>query len=44
MHAGRTEERGIYGEASGQEIKALMEEGVPIAPLPPKPPEKKDIN
>jgi hypothetical protein len=44
MHSGKAEERGIYGEASGHQIKALIEEGVPVAPLPPKAPEKKDIN
>jgi hypothetical protein len=44
IHRGEGEERGIYGEASDQEVKALIEEGVPIAPLPPKPPSKKDIN
>ena len=35
MHAGEAEERGIYGEASPHEVKALIEEGVPVAPLPP---------
>jgi hypothetical protein len=44
MHGGKAEARAIYGEASGQEVKALIEEGVPIAPLPPKPPDKKDIH
>jgi hypothetical protein len=44
MHEGRTEERGIYGEASGREVKALIEEGVPIAPMPPRPPGKSEIN
>jgi hypothetical protein len=44
MHQGDAEERGIYGEASGSEIKALVEEGVPVAPLAPKPPRKKDVN
>lgn len=37
IHAGETEERGIYGEASVEEAKELIEEGVPIAPLPPAP-------
>jgi hypothetical protein len=44
MHKGQAEDRGIYGEATGQQIKALAEEGVPIAPLPNAPPEKKDLN
>lgn len=34
IHYGETKERGIYGEASGSEVKALVEEGVSIAPLP----------
>ena len=44
MHEGKTEERGIYGEASGAEVRKLVEEGVPIAPLAPKPPRKQEIN
>ena len=44
IHKGQAEDRGIYGEATGQEIKALAEEGVPVAPLPNAPPEKKDLN
>jgi hypothetical protein len=44
IHKGQTEARGIYGEASGVEVKALVEEGVPIAPLPTKPRDKKDLN
>ncbi len=34
MHAGEREERSIYGEASGDEARALREEGVPVCPLP----------
>jgi hypothetical protein len=44
IHEGKSEDRGIYGEASPQEVRALAEDGVRVAPLPPKPPEKKDIN
>lgn len=44
IHEGKSEERGIYGEASGREIKALLDDGVPVAPLPPKPPPKTDVN
>jgi hypothetical protein len=34
IHYGETEERGIYGETTGEEAKELADEGVPIAPLP----------
>ena len=34
IHTGEAEARGIYGEASPREVKALVEEGVPVAPLP----------
>lgn len=44
IHEGKSEERGIYGEASGGEVKKLLEDGVPVAPLPPKPPRKTDVN
>ncbi len=37
IHEGRSEERGIYGEASAREVKALHEDGVKVAPLPPAP-------
>ena len=37
IHYGEAEERAIYGEASGAEVEALLEEGVPVAPLPPDP-------
>ncbi|PZO53186.1 MAG: DUF1178 domain-containing protein [Alphaproteobacteria bacterium] len=36
MHAGDTEERAIWGEATPEEVKALEEDGVPAAPLPPE--------
>jgi hypothetical protein len=35
MHQGLALQRPIYGEASGPQIKSLIEEGVPVAPLPP---------
>lgn len=35
IHYGESEERHIYGEASLEEAKALIEEGVEIAALPP---------
>ena len=44
IHEGKSEERGIYGEASGAEVKALIEDGVPVAPLPPKPKAKDELN
>jgi hypothetical protein len=44
IHEGRSEERGIYGEASPKQVRELAQDGVPIAPLPPKPPEKREIN
>ncbi len=34
MHDGSAPERSIYGEANLAEAKALIEEGVPVAPLP----------
>lgn len=44
IHEGRSEERGIYGEATPTEVKALVEDGVPVAALPPAPPKKTDVN
>ncbi|KSB89225.1 hypothetical protein AS593_08340 [Caulobacter vibrioides] len=44
IHEGKSEERGIYGEASPKEVKALLEDGVKIAALPPAPPKKTDVN
>ena len=44
IHEGKSEERGIYGEASPAEVKALVEDGVRVAPLPPGPPKKTDVN
>lgn len=34
MHYGETEKHDIYGEASREEVKELVEEGVPVRPLP----------
>jgi hypothetical protein len=34
MHEGEAPERPIYGEAEPKEALALIEEGVPVAPLP----------
>jgi hypothetical protein len=44
IHEGRSEDRGIYGEASGSEVRKLIEDGLPVAPLPPAPPKKREIN
>ncbi|WP_233280038.1 DUF1178 family protein [Caulobacter vibrioides] len=44
IHEGSSEERGIYGEASPAEVKALVEDGVKVVPLPPGPPKKTDVN
>ncbi len=40
IHYGESEERGIYGEASAEDVKDLVEEGVKIAPLPVLPEDK----
>ncbi|MFT4012442.1 MAG: DUF1178 family protein [Paracoccus sp. (in: a-proteobacteria)] len=34
MHEGRAPERAIHGEARLDEAKALLEDGIPVAPLP----------
>lgn len=34
MHTGDAPERSIYGEAKPEEARALIEDGVPVAPLP----------
>lgn len=44
IHEGKSEERGIYGEATPKEVKALVADGVPITPLPPEPPKKTEVN
>lgn len=40
IHEGEAPGRSIYGEARLDEAKALIEEGVPVAPLPFRPREK----
>jgi hypothetical protein len=44
IHEGRSEERGIYGEASPTEVRALVEDGVKVAPLPPAALKKTEVN
>lgn len=34
MHEGTTPERAIYGEAKISEAKSLVEDGIPVVPLP----------
>ena len=34
MHAGEQDHRSIHGETSADEAKSLIEDGVPVAPLP----------
>jgi len=44
IHEGRSEKREIYGEASPAEVRKLKEDGVPVAPLPPVPPDPSRLN
>lgn len=44
IHEGRAEDRGIYGQATPKEVRELVEDGVPVAPLPPEPPKKTELN
>ena len=44
IHEGASEDRGIYGEASPKEVRGLIEDGVQVAPLPPEPPKKTELN
>jgi hypothetical protein len=44
IHEGKAEDRGIYGQASPKEVRELVEDGVPVAPLPPEPPKKTEVN
>ena len=44
IHEGRSEDRGIYGQATSAEVRDLVEAGVPIAPLPPEPLKKTELN
>ena len=42
IHYGEREARDIYGETSLNDAKDLLEEGVPVAPLPGLPPKAKN--
>jgi hypothetical protein len=44
IHQGKAEARGIYGEASPGEVKSLVEDGVPVSPMPPESPKKSEVN
>ena len=44
IHEGRSEDRGIYGQATPTEVRKLVEDGVPVAPLPPEPIKKTELN
>ena len=44
IHEGRAEDRGIYGQATPKEVRDLVEDGVPVAPLPPEPLKKSEVN
>ena len=44
IHEGASEDRPIYGEATPVEARALVEDGIKIAPLPPKPPAPEELN
>jgi hypothetical protein len=39
IHYGETEQRGLIGRASAEEVRDLLEEGVEVAPLPVLPDE-----
>ncbi len=40
IHYGEVEARGIYGEASREDARSLVDEGVPVLPLPVCPDEQ----
>lgn len=44
IHEGKAENRPIYGDATPAEVKALVEDGIPVAPLPAKLPEPDELN
>ena len=37
IHHGEAKERQIYGEATGTEVRSLLEDGIAAVPLPPLP-------
>lgn len=44
IHDGKAEDRGIYGQATPKEVRDLTEDGIRVAPLPPAPKAKGELN
>lgn len=44
IHEGAAEGRGIYGQATPAEVRALKEDGIGVAPLPPEPVDEDKLN
>lgn len=44
IHDGKSEERGIYGEATPAEVRKLVDDGVPVAAMPGEPVKKPQLN
>jgi hypothetical protein len=44
IHEGEAENRGIYGQATPTEVRDLVEDGIRVAPLPPAPKPKTEMN
>ena len=44
IHEGVSPDRGIYGEATPREVRELIEDGVPVAPVPGAPRPKPELN
>jgi hypothetical protein len=44
IHEGEAEDRGIYGQATPAEVRDLIEDGIRVAPLPPTPKPKGELN
>ncbi len=44
IHEGKSEDRGIFGEATPAQVKALKDDGVKVAPLPVEPPPENKLN
>jgi len=44
IHEGASEVRGIFGEATAAEVKALATDGISVSALPPPAPKKTEVN
>ena len=44
IHEGKSEDRGIYGQATPTEVQDLLEDGITVAPLPSAPKPKEELN